>query len=72
VTGESPGELIRRMRLERASQLLEQHAGTVAEVAYRVGFSSVSHFSKVFKDRFGANPSEYMGTPHPDSLIPRT
>jgi signal transduction histidine kinase/DNA-binding response OmpR family regulator len=61
VTGEPPAELIRRMRLKRASQLLEGHAGTVAEVAYRVGFKSVSHFSRRFNERYGVRPSEWDG-----------
>jgi transcriptional regulator GlxA family with amidase domain len=49
------------MRLKRASQLLEGHAGTVAEVAYRVGFKSVSHFSRRFNERYGVRPSEWDG-----------
>lgn len=55
--GESPSDLIRRMRLERAAQLLLARAGTVAEVAYSVGFKSVAHFSNAFKERYGVRPS---------------
>jgi DNA-binding response OmpR family regulator len=55
--GETPSDLIRRMRLERAAQLLEAQAGSVAEVAYSVGFKSVAHFSNAFKDLYGVRPS---------------
>ena len=50
---------VRTMRLERASQLLEQHYGTVAEVAYQVGFKNADHFSRVFHQVFGVPPSKY-------------
>lgn len=56
---ESPSDLIRRMRLERAAQLLGARAGSIAEVAYAVGFKSVAHFSNRFKDQFGVRPSAY-------------
>ncbi|HEX6053932.1 MAG TPA: two-component regulator propeller domain-containing protein, partial [Gemmatimonadaceae bacterium] len=55
--GESPSDLIRRMRLERAAELLESGAGSVAEVAYAVGFKSVAHFSNAFNDQHGVRPS---------------
>ncbi len=61
LTGEPPADLIRRLRLERASQLLNAHAGTVAEVAYIVGFKSHSHFSAAFREAFGVSPSEHVG-----------
>jgi AraC-like DNA-binding protein len=57
--GESPSELIRRMRLERAAQLLESDAGSVAEVAYAVGFKSVAHFSNAFNEMHGVRPSAW-------------
>ena len=55
--GESPSDLIRRMRLERAAELLEAGAGSVGEVAYAVGFKSVAHFSNAFNERHGVRPS---------------
>jgi AraC-like DNA-binding protein len=57
--GETPSDLIRRMRLERAAQLLEADAGSVAEVAYGVGFKSVAHFSNAFFERHGVRPSSW-------------
>ena len=58
VLGQTPSEAIRTMRLERALQLLEAGAGTVSEVAYAVGFKSVSHFSNSFQRHHGRRPSE--------------
>jgi signal transduction histidine kinase/ligand-binding sensor domain-containing protein/DNA-binding response OmpR family regulator len=60
ITGESPSAMIRRIRLELGAQLLSQNAGTVSEIAYSTGFKSVSHFSRVFNDYFGMNPSQYQ------------
>jgi DNA-binding response OmpR family regulator len=59
ITNETPAELLRRMRLERAQQLLEARSGTIAEVAYAVGFRSPSHFSKAFRNAFGVSPSAF-------------
>jgi signal transduction histidine kinase/ligand-binding sensor domain-containing protein/CheY-like chemotaxis protein len=59
LAGESPSDLIRRMRLERAAELLSARAGSVAEVAYSVGFKSVAHFSNAFKERYGVRPSGF-------------
>ena len=56
---ETPSEVLRRLRLERAEQLLKARVGTVAEVAYQVGFRSVSHFSHCFRARYGSTPSSY-------------
>jgi signal transduction histidine kinase/DNA-binding response OmpR family regulator len=55
----SPSEVIRTMRLERAAQLLAGRAGSVSEIAYGIGFKSVSHFSKSFKEKFGCTPTQY-------------
>jgi signal transduction histidine kinase/ligand-binding sensor domain-containing protein/DNA-binding response OmpR family regulator len=59
ITDESPSDLLRRMRLERAAQLLEAGAGSVSEIAYGVGFRSIAHFSNRFHDQFGVRPSAY-------------
>lgn len=59
LTEETPSEFIRAMRLQRAAQMLQQRSGTVSEVAYAVGFSTASHFSKCFKERYGVSPSAF-------------
>ncbi len=60
---EPPSALLMRMRLERAAALLAARAGSVSEVAYGVGFRSVSHFAKAFRARYGATPSAYAEAP---------
>ncbi|MDF9797814.1 signal transduction histidine kinase/ligand-binding sensor domain-containing protein/DNA-binding response OmpR family regulator [Catalinimonas alkaloidigena] len=59
ILGQSPNQFIRDMRLARAAQLFDEHFGTVAEVAYAVGFSNLSYFTKSFKDKFNKLPSGY-------------
>ncbi|MCB0705144.1 MAG: response regulator [Saprospiraceae bacterium] len=58
LTEKSPNEIIREVRLNRAKELLEKQAGNASEVAFMVGFSSASYFSKCFKDQFGISPTE--------------
>ena len=55
----TPSDLLREARLARAAELLDAEAGSVSEVAYAVGFKSVSHFGELFRGRFGAPPSAY-------------
>ena len=57
LTGQSPGEHIRGTRLCRARALLRAQVGTVAEVAYQVGFGSPAAFSTAFSRQFGYPPS---------------
>ena len=59
LTGRSPNDLIRHHRLERATDLLRTHCGNVSEVAYWVGFSNLSYFTKCFKGQFHCLPSLY-------------
>lgn len=58
LTGKSPIEIIRETRLIRASQLLADSSLTISEIAYRVGFSSPSYFTKCYRDMFGKSPTE--------------
>ncbi|WP_373493504.1 two-component regulator propeller domain-containing protein [Aquiflexum sp.] len=62
VTGYAPGDLIRLIRLKRSSELLENGAGNIAEVACMVGFQDPSHFAKCFYKQFGKTPSEFLIT----------
>ena len=58
LTGRSPVELLRTARLQRARQMLLTTDKTISEVAYDVGFSARSYFTKCFRDEFGISPSE--------------
>lgn len=62
LSGKSPNQLIREFRMTRAKELLEQRAASVSEIAYRVGYSNLSYFSRSFKDAFGISPSEVPAT----------
>ncbi len=60
LTGFTPNDLIRNMRLQYASELLRQRAGNVADIAYQSGFNNLSYFSKCFREKFGCSPSEFV------------
>ena len=60
LTGQTPVEFIRSVKLDKAAQLLEKSELTIAEVAYSVGFSTPNYFAKSFKAKFNMLPSEYM------------
>ena len=63
LTGRSIHEFIRRLRLQRAAKLLSSHWGNVTEVAYEVGFNSLSSFARSFREHYGVPPSEFMTHP---------
>ena len=56
LTGQTPVELLRKARLEKARQMIMRTDRSVAEIAYEVGFTSPSYFNKCFKDEFGTSP----------------
>ena len=60
ITGRTPVEYIREMRMSRAAELLSQGKFSVSEVMYTVGFSNSSYFSKCFSKEYGMTPTEYM------------
>lgn len=55
--GESPSGFIRDYRLNKAKELLEKGKMNVSEVAWETGFTNLAHFSKVFQEKFGVQPS---------------
>lgn len=63
ITGKSPIEFIRTMRIKRGRSLLEQGRTNISEVAYTVGFSP-KQFSKYFKEAYGCLPSEFVSKSH--------
>jgi signal transduction histidine kinase/ligand-binding sensor domain-containing protein/DNA-binding response OmpR family regulator len=58
LTDMSPARFIRSIRLRRAKEMLEQGAGSIAEITYGVGFSSQSYFTTCFREEFGMTPGE--------------
>lgn len=58
LTGESPVELLRHLRLQAAEKLLKCTSKTISEIAYATGFASVSYFSKCYKEYYGHSPSK--------------
>lgn len=60
ITGKTPIEFIRTIRLKRAAQYLLQSQMYISEIAYRVGFNSPKLFSRQFKEAFGVTPREYQ------------
>jgi ABC-type sugar transport system substrate-binding protein/AraC-like DNA-binding protein len=58
ITGQTPVELLRQMRLQQAYALLGNSTKTVAEIAFEVGFNTPGYFSKCFKEQYGKLPME--------------
>lgn len=59
LTGSTPSEYLRNIRLRHAEQFLRDGQLTVSEVAYRVGFNNPRYFSKYFTEMYGVSPSQY-------------
>ncbi|GAA0872138.1 hypothetical protein GCM10009117_12850 [Gangjinia marincola] len=53
-------EYIQERRIEKAKELLENSLLNISEITYQIGINSRSYFSKIFKERFGINPKEYL------------
>nr|WP_294898174.1 helix-turn-helix transcriptional regulator [uncultured Pedobacter sp.] len=62
VSGQSPNEFIRTVRLKRAVQLLKKQAGTISEISYETGCIDPAYFTRCFKKQFGVTPSEFNTT----------
>lgn len=60
LTGESPGEFIKRCRLNKAIKMLEHKSGNITEIAFECGFNDASYFTACFKKQFGITPSKYI------------
>lgn len=59
LTGQTPADFIRTVRLKTAAKLLKEEKCTVSEACYRTGFASPQNFAKHFKEIFGVLPSQY-------------
>jgi signal transduction histidine kinase/ligand-binding sensor domain-containing protein/CheY-like chemotaxis protein/AraC-like DNA-binding protein len=60
--GTTPTRYIRTVRAECAAALLREGAGSVTEIAYAVGFESLSYFRRAFRERFEATPSDFLAS----------
>lgn len=60
LTGQSPVNFIRTIRLNKAAALLDDKVLSVAKIAEEVGFNGVSYFSKCFQEKFGKSPKQYQ------------
>ena len=72
-SGVSLNEWIRDQRLDAAARLLARPASalvTISSVAHRFGFADHAHFSRVFRQRFGATPTEWRRAHIPGDVRP--
>jgi AraC-like DNA-binding protein len=60
ITGNTPNDYIRIIRLNRSLELLSSGKYQIMEVCYMVGFNTPSYFSKCFSEHFGKLPNEYL------------
>lgn len=60
LTGETPVEFIRSIKLKKAAALLENSDMKIAQIGYAVGFSTPNYFARAFKAKFNVSPSEYV------------
>jgi AraC-like DNA-binding protein len=59
---QAPATHIKNMRLQRAKELLETTDYTVSEIAYKTGFQTLSHFTRIYKKQYGMLPSAFRHT----------
>ena len=59
ITGKTPAEVVRDLRLKHGCILLQRTNINMSELANNIGFATADHFINMFKDRFGITPSEY-------------
>lgn len=67
LTGMSPSLFVSTLRLKYAAELLQESSLTISEVAWQVGFGSVSYFTSCFKKLYGITPTEYRRQKQKDS-----
>ena len=60
ITGQTPGDFIRSFRLNKAAKMLTEKKLSVTQIAFEVGYSSPSQFSRAFSKQFNCTPSEYL------------
>ncbi|MGL4852733.1 MAG: hybrid sensor histidine kinase/response regulator transcription factor [Phocaeicola sp.] len=60
LTNYAPNELLRQMRLKKAKSMLSSSDMSISEIAYEVGFSSPSYFTKCYKEQFKESPTDFL------------
>nr|MBI1228477.1 response regulator [Cytophagales bacterium] len=60
ITNQHPTEFIQSFRLKKAVMLFKCRSGNISEVAYSLGFNSLSYFTRIFKKHYGVTPTEYI------------
>jgi len=62
ISGQAPADFIRQYRMERAKEMLKLKQYTIAEIAYKTGFSDVKYFRDVFRKKYNKSPGQYSKT----------
>jgi signal transduction histidine kinase/ligand-binding sensor domain-containing protein/DNA-binding response OmpR family regulator len=65
LTNYAPVDFIKEYRMKKAADLLNQKAGNISEIAFMVGYTNMSYFSKIFRETFGTTPSRYIEKENP-------
>lgn len=60
ITGQTPTDFVKTVRLKKAALMLRENSSSIVEVAYAVGYSSPSYFTRSFKSEFGVTPTQYI------------
>lgn len=60
MTGMSPLDFMKNVKMKKACELLNRHQMSVSEIAYALGFTSPKYFTKCFKEELGQTPTEYQ------------
>lgn len=68
VTGLSPVDFVKQMRIKKALKLLENRSLSISDVAYKTGFSDPKYFSRCFKAEMGMTPTQYVSSLPADTL----
>jgi AraC-like DNA-binding protein len=61
LTGKSPNDFLRDLRMDKALSLIKRKAGNISEIALEVGYNNPSYFAKCFQVRYGCSPSRFVG-----------
>ncbi|MFI5137643.1 MAG: two-component regulator propeller domain-containing protein [Sphingobacteriales bacterium] len=70
LTGKSPVEFIRSIRLKKAVHLLENSQMSISQICYEVGFNTPKYFTKLFKEEYNILPSAYVASIRQKKILP--